>query len=69
MDQDNRPAGGFLTFLPYGLTVLGAAIGMFYVRYGTDTGNPMIGLIIGAAAGRGVAALVARYAERRDGGI
>ena len=62
---ENRPIGGFLTFLPYGLTVLGGAIGVFYVRYGTETGNPLIGVAIGAIAGRLAAVLIGRFAERR----
>ncbi len=69
MADDGRLQGGFLTFLPYGLTVLGAAIGMFYVRYGTETGNPMIGIAIGAVLGRVAAGLILRFAERQRGGL
>lgn len=43
---------GIRAFLPYGLTVLGAAVGLFYVRYGTEHANPVLDLMIGAGLGR-----------------
>ncbi|MFV0333803.1 MAG: hypothetical protein ACK5JR_07005 [Tropicimonas sp.] len=64
MAENGHITGGFRAFLPYALVVLGAAIGMFYVRYGTQAGNPLIGVAIGAVVGRLVAVLVTRFAER-----
>ncbi|MFV0361453.1 hypothetical protein [Tropicimonas sp.] len=65
MAENGRFAEGMRTFLPYGLTVLGAAVGVLYVTYGTRMGNPLIGIVLGAMAGRFAAALIVRLAERR----
>ena len=62
---------GWIAFLPYGLPVLGGAIGMAWARWGTDAFNPMAAVAAGAVAGRLIAvALVRRLeaarARRRD---
>lgn len=57
--------GGAAAFLPYALPVLGGAIGVFWIRYGTETGNPVIGVAAGAILGRLLAAGILRIAQAR----
>lgn len=67
--MSNYNKGGVWDFLPYGLPVLGAAIGMFYVRYGTEHGNPVIwvsaGVIGGIFLARGLLNLADRFGWRK----
>lgn len=50
--------------LPYVLPVLGAAIGMFWARYGTEHSNPVLWLAVGAVAGRLLAMVIVRMMDR-----
>jgi positive regulator of sigma E activity len=50
--------------LPYVLPVLGAAIGMFWARYGTEHSNPVLWVAGGAVAGRLLAMVVVRMLDR-----
>ncbi len=56
-------SGGFWVFLPYALTVLGAACGVFWVTAGGGNANPFIWLVIGAVAGRVLAFGLVRLAR------
>ncbi len=61
--------GGIWDFLPYGLPVLGGAIGMFWARYGTDHFNPVFavagGVIAGIFLAKGVTHLADRFGWRK----
>ncbi|WP_425044262.1 hypothetical protein [Primorskyibacter sp. S87] len=50
--------------LPYVLPVLGAAIGMFWARYGTEHSNPVIWVAAGAVIGRLAAMVLVRMLHR-----
>ncbi|PRY26565.1 hypothetical protein CLV78_101664 [Aliiruegeria haliotis] len=66
MADPERNTGGFWSFLPFGLTVLGGATGVFYITFGTQNGNPVFGVALGAVAGW-LLALVLRHLARRAG--
>ncbi len=56
---------GLTTFLPYALPVLGAAIGMFWARYGTEHSNPVLWVAVGAILGRLLAMVLVRMMDRQ----
>ena len=64
MAGGNLGQGGFWTFFPYAMAVLGAAIGVLYINFGTQNGNPLIGLVIGLILGRLLAVLILRFVAR-----
>jgi len=52
--------------LPYVLPVLGAAVGMFWARYGTENSNPVTWVVVGALVGAGIARIFVKYMENKQ---
>lgn len=63
MAGTDRASGGFWTFLPYALSVLGAGAGIAYATSGSGNANPLIWLVIGLLAGRSLAWALARLGD------